>query len=45
METLVAVPGDQRDSQSRAFDGFDARLDRVWMAEIAPELRRTLDAR
>jgi len=39
------VLGDQLDSQSRAFDGFDARLDRVWMAEIAAELRRSLDAR
>jgi deoxyribodipyrimidine photolyase-related protein len=31
------VLGDQLDSQSRAFDGFDARLDRVWMAEVAAE--------
>ena len=29
--------GDQLDSLSRAFEGFDARLDRVWMAEVAAE--------
>jgi len=45
MEKLVAVLGDQRDSRSRAFEGIDARLYRVWWAEIAAELRRTLDAR
>jgi deoxyribodipyrimidine photolyase-related protein len=31
------VLGDQLDPRSRAFDGFDARLDRVWMAEVAAE--------
>jgi len=45
MEKLVAVPGDQLDPRSRAFDGFDARLHRVWMAKSAAELRHTLDAR
>ena len=34
---LVIVLGDQLDRQSAAFDGFDARLDRVWMAEVAGE--------
>jgi deoxyribodipyrimidine photolyase-related protein len=34
---LVVVLGDQLDSGSRAFDSFDARLDRVWMAEVAAE--------
>jgi deoxyribodipyrimidine photolyase-related protein len=33
------VLGDQLDSRSRAFDSFDARLDRVWMAEVADESR------
>ncbi|MCM2311227.1 MAG: cryptochrome/photolyase family protein [Steroidobacteraceae bacterium] len=37
MARLVVVLGDQLDPQSRAFDGFDARLDRVWMAEVAAE--------
>jgi deoxyribodipyrimidine photolyase-related protein len=31
------VLGDQLDPRSRAFDGFDARLDRVWMAEVLAE--------
>jgi len=31
------VLGDQLDHRSRAFDGFDARLDRVWMAEVPAE--------
>jgi deoxyribodipyrimidine photolyase-related protein len=34
---LVVVLGDQLDPRSRAFDGFDARLDRVWMAEVLAE--------
>jgi deoxyribodipyrimidine photolyase-related protein len=34
---LVVVLGDQLDRRSAAFDGFDARLDRVWMAEAAEE--------
>jgi deoxyribodipyrimidine photolyase-related protein len=34
---LVVVLGDQLDHASRAFDEFDARLDRVWMAEVAAE--------
>ena len=29
--------GDQLDPSSRAFDAFDARLDRVWMAEVRAE--------
>jgi deoxyribodipyrimidine photolyase-related protein len=31
------VLGDQLDLESRALDSFDARLDRVWMAEVAAE--------
>ncbi len=34
---LVLVLGDQLDLQAAAFDGFDADLDRVWMAEAAQE--------
>jgi deoxyribodipyrimidine photolyase-related protein len=33
----VIVLGDQLDSESAAFDGFDPRLDAVWMAEVAEE--------
>jgi len=29
---LVVVTGDQLDHSSRAFDSFDARLDRAWVA-------------
>ena len=31
------VLGDQLDRRSAAFDGFDAAVDRVWMAEVAGE--------
>lgn len=34
---LVIVLGDQLDAQSSAFDDFDARVDRVWMAEVREE--------
>jgi deoxyribodipyrimidine photolyase-related protein len=34
---LIVVLGDQLDSRSCAFDGFDRDLDLVWMAEVAPE--------
>lgn len=34
---LVIVLGDQLDAGSSAFDGFDARCDAVWMAEVASE--------
>lgn len=34
---LIVVLGDQLDRRSAAFDGFDARVDRVWMAEVAHE--------
>jgi deoxyribodipyrimidine photolyase-related protein len=37
MGTLVLVLGDQLDRGSAAFDGFDPRHDRVWMAEVAEE--------
>lgn len=34
---LVLVLGDQLDAKSAAFDGFDLKLDAVWMAEVAEE--------
>ncbi len=34
---LVLVLGDQLDLDAAAFDGFDARCDAVWMAEVAEE--------
>jgi deoxyribodipyrimidine photolyase-related protein len=37
MRNLILILGDQLDRHSAAFDGFDASLDRVWMAEVAAE--------
>jgi len=37
MRSLVLVLGDQLDPASSAFDGFDAKQDAVWMAEVAEE--------
>ncbi len=37
MRNLVIVLGDQLDLEAAAFDGFDPRQDRVWMAEVAQE--------
>ena len=37
MRNLVLVLGDQLDRRSAAFDGFDATVDRVWMAEARHE--------
>jgi deoxyribodipyrimidine photolyase-related protein len=37
MRNLVLVLGDQLDADSAAFDGFDAKHDAVWMAEVAQE--------
>ena len=37
LRTLVVVLGDQLDLDAAAFDGFDAALDAVWMAEVAEE--------
>jgi len=35
MRNLILILGDQLDRHSAALDGFDASLDRVWMAEVA----------
>ncbi len=37
LRALVIVLGDQLDLDAAAFDGFDAELDAVWMAEVAEE--------
>ena len=37
VRALVIVLGDQLDAEAAAFDGFDASLDLVWMAEVAAE--------
>jgi deoxyribodipyrimidine photolyase-related protein len=37
MRHLILVLGDQLDASASAFDGFDPRLDAVWMAEVAGE--------
>ena len=37
LRQLVVVLGDQLDADAAAFDGFDAALDAVWMAEVAEE--------
>ncbi|MEY4265760.1 MAG: hypothetical protein RIS90_295, partial [Pseudomonadota bacterium] len=34
---LIVVLGDQLDLDAAAFDGFDATVDAVWMAEVAEE--------
>jgi len=39
LRNLVLVLGDQLDATSAAFDGFDPRLDCVWMAEVEEESR------
>lgn len=37
MRNLVLVLGDQLDVNSAAFDGFDAKQDAAWMAEVSGE--------
>ena len=37
VRNLVVVLGDQLDAEAAAFDGFDAKQDAVWMAEVADE--------
>jgi deoxyribodipyrimidine photolyase-related protein len=39
VRNLIIVLGDQLDSESSAFDGFDAARDVVWMAEVEEESR------
>ena len=37
LRCLIIVLGDQLDLEASAFDGFDASVDAVWMAEVAEE--------
>ena len=37
LRDLIVVLGDQLDLDASAFDGFDATVDAVWMAEVAEE--------
>ena len=37
LRTLVIALGDQLDQNAAAFDGFDAKRDAVWMAEVTEE--------
>jgi deoxyribodipyrimidine photolyase-related protein len=37
LRDLIVVLGDQLDLEASAFDGFDAGVDAVWMAEVAEE--------
>jgi deoxyribodipyrimidine photolyase-related protein len=37
LRALIVVLGDQLDPEAAAFDGFDASVDAVWMAEVAEE--------
>ena len=37
MRALIVVLGDQLDLDAAAFDGFDAGVDAVWMAEVVEE--------
>ena len=37
LRCLIIVLGDQLDLDAAAFDGFDAAVDAVWMAEVAEE--------
>ena len=37
MRNLIVILGDQLDRDSSVFDGFDAALDHIWMAEVREE--------
>jgi deoxyribodipyrimidine photolyase-related protein len=41
LRRLIIVLGDQLDLDAAAFDGFDPRVDRIWMAEVAEESTHT----
>ena len=40
LRNLIVVMGDQLDLEASAYDNFDARVDAVWMAEVADESTR-----
>jgi len=45
LRSLVLVLGDQLDLHAAAFDGFDAAVDAVWMAEVAEESTHVASSR
>jgi deoxyribodipyrimidine photolyase-related protein len=45
LRSLVLVLGDQLDLEASAFDGFDGRVDAVWMAEVAEESTHVVSSR
>jgi len=45
LRSLVLVLGDQLDLEAAAFDGFDAEVDVVWMAEVAEESTQVWSSR
>lgn len=45
LRSLVLVLGDQLDLEASAFDGFDARVDAAWMAEVAEESTHVVSSR
>jgi len=45
LRSLVVVLGDQLDLEASAFDGFDARVDAAWMAEVAEESTHVMSSR
>jgi deoxyribodipyrimidine photolyase-related protein len=45
LRNLIVVLGDQLDLEASAYDNFDARVDAVWMAEVADESTRVLSSR
>ncbi len=45
LRSLVLVLGDQLDLESSAFDGFDTRVDAVWMAEVVEESTHVLSSK
>ncbi|MGH9933011.1 MAG: cryptochrome/photolyase family protein [Pyrinomonadaceae bacterium] len=45
MRNLILILGDQLDADSSAFDGFDPKLDAIWMAEVAQESTKVWSAK
>ena len=45
LRNLIVVLGDQLDLEASAYDNFDARVDAVWMAEVADESTRVWSSR
>ena len=45
LRNLIVVLGDQLDLEASSYDNFDARVDAVWMAEVADESARVWSSR